>query len=130
MFGEAAIEDVLSNCHRDAGFETVSGTQAIGFVDEKSDQGGRRYRQKQGRDEGANRDEEANRGEEVRHDEVVVNEHDSCLRAGSVGERQGNEGGMCWRTYRLCLQVNLSVRTCLASQKSALAPTAHATIWC
>jgi hypothetical protein len=101
MFGEAAIEDVLSNCHRDAGFETVSGTQAIGFVDEKSDQGGRRYRQKQGRDEGANRDEEANRGEEVRHDEVVVNEHDSCLRAGSVGERQGNEGGMCWRTYRL-----------------------------
>jgi hypothetical protein len=130
MLDEAGIADVLSSCHRDGGFETVSGTQAIDFVGEKSDQVGHRCRQKRGHDEGASRDEEANRGGGVKHDEVVVSEHDSCLRVESVGERQENEGGMCWRTYRLCLQVRLSVRICFASEKSAVAHTAYATLWC
>lgn len=95
MLDEEVTEGVLSSCRRDVDFVTFFGTQASGFAGGKSGPQGRRYQRR------LCRDEVESYGEAGLLDGRGVNEHDSYLRAESVGVARGNVDGMCLNTYRL-----------------------------
>lgn len=95
MLDEEVTEGVPSSCRRDVDFVTFFGTQASGFADGKSGPQERRYQRRQYRAEAESY------GEADLLDGRGVSEHDSCLRAESVGVARGNVDGMCLNTCRL-----------------------------
>lgn len=95
MLDGEVSEGVPSSCRRDVDFVTFFGTQASGFADGRSGPQGRRYQRR------LYRDEVESYGEADLLDGREVSEHDSCLRAESVGVARGNVDGMCLNTYRL-----------------------------
>lgn len=95
MLGEVVIEDVLSSCHRDVGFEIFFGKQATDSADAMSAHQEHMYQPK------LYRDGWVMHGEEASRDGVEVSGLDSCRRVESVGVGQGNEDGMYSSTCRL-----------------------------
>ena len=101
MLDAEATEDVPSNCRRDVDFVTFSGMQVIDCVDVKSGRQERMCRRKLSHDEvGSYVWVDLRDGKEV-------SEHDSCLRAESVGVVRGSVDGMCLSICRLWFRVSI-----------------------